>query len=417
MGACRGRWATQRIEHITLRALMDPAQYTTYKGMLKPEYWSTPVTKNIYRAICKIHDGSDGGQTIDFDVLSAALQQAGHSGQEYEYTLEVMGGQPATAAGLRAVVVRHVQTQMLLSVGEEIGRYASGAACDLHTLAAQVAEAADFDLVQGVVVDYGTHAGVYDDGALAEGAVPLGFALVVDEYFKGGIAPGELLSFLSWPGGGKTTFLINAGAGAFLAHKRVLHITTEIHAARVASRYDSCIAPFCPVGEEFKDFVKSLIMAGSRLWVKDVSDTSVTAGALESFIRRELPDRPHVLVVDYGDEVVSSRRFEERRHELALVYRELRQLGARLGIPVFTATQATREALKKRSAELEDVSESFGIARVSDHLLSINTQENSSEVVLKVIKSRRRSARPSWLMHVDYDNCRVTDALAGGTLG
>jgi len=77
----------QRIEHITLRALMDPAQYTTYKGMLKPEYWSTPVTKNIYRAICKIHDGSDGGQTIDFDVLSAALQQAGHSGQEYEYTL------------------------------------------------------------------------------------------------------------------------------------------------------------------------------------------------------------------------------------------------------------------------------------------------------------------------------------------
>jgi len=396
---------------------MDPKEYATYKGMLKPEYWSSPVTRNIYKTICKLQDTSSGGDgEISFDVLTAALEQAGHSGNDYSYIMEIIGGQTPHNAGLRGVVTRHVQTQMLLTCGEEIGRYASGAAVDLHDLAAKVAEAADFDLVQGVVVDYGTHAGVYDDGALAEGAVPLGFALVVDEYFKGGIAPGELLSFLSWPGGGKTTFLVNAGAGAFLAHKRVLHVTTEIHAPRVASRYDSCIAPFCAPGEEFKDFVKSLVAAGSRLWIKDVSDTAVTAAALESFIRRELPDRPHVLVVDYADELLSSRKYEEKRHELALVYKELRQLAARLGIPIFTATQATREALKKRSAELEDVAESFGIARVADHLLAINPQENVGEVILKVIKSRRRSSRPPWLLAVDYDACRVTDALAGGTV-
>lgn len=394
---------------------MDPVQYTTYKGMLKPEYWSSAPTRNIYKAICKLQESGPGH--LDFDVLGTALQQAGHTGQDYDYILEVMGGQDAAATGLRAVVVRHVQTQMLLAVGEEIGRFASGAPCDLHTLSAQVAEAADFDLVQGVVVDYGTHAGVYDDGALAAGAVPLGFALVVDEYFKGGIAPGELLSFLSWPGGGKTTFLINSGAGAFLARRRVLHVTTEIHAPRVASRYDLALAPFCPVGEDFKTFVKGLTDEGSRLWIKDVSDTAVTPAALESFIRRELPDRPHVLVVDYADELLSSRKYEEKRHELALVYKELRQLGARLGIPVFTATQATREALRRRQAELEDVAESFGIARVADHLLSINTQEGERGVHLKVIKSRRRSSRPMWLMDVDYDNCVISDSLAGGTTG
>lgn len=394
---------------------MDPVQYTTYKGMLKPEYWSSAPTRNIYKAICKLQESGPG--TLDFDVLGLALQQAGHTGQDYDYILEVMGGQDAAATGLRAVVVRHVQTQMLLAVGEEIGRFASGAPCDLHTLAGQVAEAADFDLVQGVVVDYGTHAGVYDDGALAAGAVPLGFALVVDEYFKGGIAPGELLSFLSWPGGGKTTFLVNSGAGAFLAHKRVLHVTTEIHGPRVASRYDSALAAFCPVDMEFKQFVQACIAGGSRLYIKDVSDTAVTPAALESFIRRELPDKPHVLVVDYADELLSSRKYEEKRHELSLVYKELRQLASRLGVPVLTATQATREALKKRDAELEDCAESFGIARITDHILSVNPQENTDEVVLKVVKSRRRSSRPKWLLTADYDNCRVSDALAGGTLG
>lgn len=394
---------------------MDPVQYTTYKGMLRPEYWSSAPTRNIYKAICKLQESGPG--VLDFDVLGLALQQAGHTGQDYDYILEVMGGQDAGATGLRAVVIKHVQTQMLLAVGEEIGRFASGAPCDLHTLSAAVAEAADFDLVQGTVLDYTTYAGVYDENTLADGAVPLGFAQVVDEYFRGGVAPGELLTFLSWPGGGKTTFLLQCGAHAFLAHKRVLHVTTEIHAARVASRYDAALAAFCPVDMEFKPFIRDLIAGGSRLYIKDVSDTSATPAAIESFIRRELPERPHVLVLDYCDELTSSRRYDERRHELALVYKELRQVGARLNIPVFTATQSTREALKKHSAELEDIAESFGVARVADHVLSINQQEGTSEVVLKVVKSRRRSARPKWLLAVDYDNCSITDALAGGTLG
>jgi len=359
--------------------------------------FSGQQTRNIYQLLVTLHGGTDGD--VDVGTLEIGLEQS-YAGKatDYKHLLDVIGLQDPDQGGLDGIVRRHIQTQLLLGVAEKIGRFATGGSEDVHDIAQAALAAADIQSTKAPLLDYAEHAGIYTEEAVYADAIPTGLHDPLDEYLKGGISQGEIFSLVGTPGAGKTSLLIHVGATALRAARRVLHVTTEISGIRVANRYDHSIRP--------ADLAASVALGG-KLWIRDVGDSDVTPLEIESFIRRELPDRPHCIIVDYADQLRSSKSYDEKRHELNRVYMELRQLSKRLKVPIFTATQATRGAMGKRIIGMEDIAESFDIARIADVLVSINPYEDTNIVGLKVIKARRRSTRPMFDVEVDYENCRV----------
>ena len=82
--------------------------------------------------------------------------------------------------------------------------------------------------------------------------------------------------------------------------------------------------------------------------------------------------KPSLIVIDYADIMRSTRTYDSLRHELKLVYEELRNLAMELNIPVWTASQANRDSAKAEIVGLENMSEAYGKAMVADVVVSLS---------------------------------------------
>jgi len=82
--------------------------------------------------------------------------------------------------------------------------------------------------------------------------------------------------------------------------------------------------------------------------------------------------KPDVVIIDYADIMKSSRSYDSLRHELKLVYEELRNLAMELEIPIWTASQANRESAQANVVGLENMSEAYGKAMVADVVVSLS---------------------------------------------
>jgi len=81
---------------------------------------------------------------------------------------------------------------------------------------------------------------------------------------------------------------------------------------------------------------------------------------------------PSIINIDYADIMRSTRAYDSLRHELKLVYEELRNLAMEMNIPIWTASQANREAAKADIVGLENMSEAYGKAMVADVVVSLS---------------------------------------------
>jgi replicative DNA helicase len=100
---------------------------------------------------------------------------------------------------------------------------------------------------------------------------------------------------------------------------------------------------------------------------------------------------PSLIVIDYADIMRSTRQFDSLRHELKLVYEELRNLAMEMNIPVWTASQANREASNSDVVGLENMSEAYGKAMVADIVVSLSrkpTEKATGSGRLFVAKNR-----------------------------
>jgi len=87
----------------------------------------------------------------------------------------------------------------------------------------------------------------------------------------------------------------------------------------------------------------------------------------------------------------STRTYDSLRHELKLVYEELRDLAMELNVAVWTASQANREAANADIVGLENMSEAYGKAMICDIVMSISrkaTEKSSNAGRLFVAKNR-----------------------------
>lgn len=113
-----------------------------------------------------------------------------------------------------------------------------------------------------------------------------------------------------------------------------------------------------------------------------------------------------LLIVDHSDLLYSATKYHEKRHELSSIVSGLRRIGAEFGVPVWTASQATRKAGATGATTLWDIAEDIGKANWADLAITISQKEGEKDdsiAWLQIAKTRLGKGNPKFLVSIDYD--------------
>lgn len=239
----------------------------------------------------------------------------------------------------------------------------------------------------------------------------------VDNILGGGLAAGEYGMVMAPPGMGKTTMLVNIGYGlaGLIGATNVLHVTLEVSVEQLMARYAARVAGVrlnreddCMNEKQFKSVLTK--RAGQRLrgrlravygkWtVADIRST-IDNLSVSGF-------KVGALLVDYPDLMTPTRKREERRFELADVSRELRQLANEMDIPVWGASQSTRDTFYKEVITTAAIAEAIEKAAVVDVLVALcqtHEEEELDHGRLFMAKVRRSNSHSMIPVKVQFKN-------------
>jgi len=202
------------------------------------------------------------------------------------------------------------------------------------------------------------------------------------ELLNGGSGKGELLCVVGGSGSGKSHFLTMIGANALKNGRNVLHYTFELSETAVGIRYDSNLCDMdsnevMDRKEEVKKFYDENKQLG-RLFIKEYPTNTASIFTIRSHVERlDLKGfKPDIIIIDYADIMRSTRQFDSLRHELKLVYEELRGLAMEFGIPIWTASQSNKEGANAEVIDMTNMSEAYGKAMICDFIISVSRRSH-----------------------------------------
>ena len=206
--------------------------------------------------------------------------------------------------------------------------------------------------------------------------------------------------------------LVNFGAWALRKGKNVLHYTFELSETKVGIRYDSnlCNIPSNDVISN-KELIQETYdkMKLGRLIIKEYPSGSASIVTLRAHIEKLLMRsfKPHLILIDYADIMRSSRSYDSMRHELALIYVELRNLSQELGVPIWTASQANRDSANADIVGLENMAEAYGKAMVADVVISLSRKAKEKSTGFgRMFVAKNRAGKDGLLFHIKMDTAR-----------
>lgn len=197
---------------------------------------------------------------------------------------------------------------------------------------------------------------------------------------NGGLGRGEIGCIVAPTGTGKSHALVQLGANALRLGKNVLHYTFELRENKLSHRYDANLTgvPASDVIEN-KDYIIEQYAKMKddlgRLIVKEYPTNTATVLTLKSHMEKlaiTKKFKPDVILIDYADIMRSTRQFDSLRHELKLIYEELRALAMETGTAVWTASQSNRESTNQDVVGTQHMSESFAKAMVCDFIMTLS---------------------------------------------
>lgn len=236
--------------------------------------------------------------------------------------------------------------------------------------------------------------------------------LDAQDILRGGLGRGEIGVVAANTGVGKSHFLVEMGCAAMRAGKNVIHYTFELSEHETGKRYDSnlCNIPSNEIVERKKEVIeKYKTMELGRLVIKEYPTGGASVVTLRNHIDKLMLKGfvPGLVVVDYADVMKSTRAYDSLRHELKLIYTELRNLAVELNIPVWTASQANRDSSKSDIVGLENMSEAYGKAQVADIVLSISRKPmEKSEGTGRIFVAKNRAGRDGLLFPISIDTSK-----------
>ena len=229
------------------------------------------------------------------------------------------------------------------------------------------------------------------------------------DVLNGGLGRGEIGVITAPTGVGKSHWLVAMGVEALKVGKNVIHYTFELSETAVGIRYDSnlCDIQSSEIIDRKEEVLKHYDENDyGRLIIKQYPTGTASIVTLRNHIEKlAMKDFiPSMIVIDYADIMRSTRSYDSMRHELKLIYEELRNLAMELNIPIWTASQANREASKSAVVGLENMSEAYGKAMVADIVLSISRKPlEKSTGAGRLFVAKNRAGRDGILFPIRID--------------
>jgi replicative DNA helicase len=231
------------------------------------------------------------------------------------------------------------------------------------------------------------------------------------DILDGGLGRGEIGVVTAPTGVGKSHYLVAMGAEALRRGKDVVHYTFELRETVVGRRYDANLTQIdskelISNKQKVLDFYEDNKDLG-RLIIKEYTTGAASVITLRNHLQKCMLQGfiPSMIVIDYADIMRSTRAYDAVRHELKLVYEELRNLAMEMNIPIWTASQANREAAKSEIVGLENMSEAYGKAMVADVVISLSRKpEEKSSGTGRLFVAKNRAGRDGILFPM-YINC------------
>ena len=252
--------------------------------------------------------------------------------------------------------------------------------------------------------------------------VPTGFKEFDQQViFNGGLGKGELGVIVAPTGVGKSHMLTWLGAAAMKAGINVIHYTLELSEIMVGLRYDSCI---CDIDsnlivdnkEKVLEVYKNNPNLG-KLIIKQYPMNFATIYTLRAHIEKlHLQNfKAGLIIIDYADVMRSTRMYDSVRHELKLIYEELRSFAVEEGYPIWTASQSNKEGSDSDIVDLSNMSEAYGKAFVADVVMSISrrTHEKASGQG-RIFIAKNRAGRDGLVYPIKIDTARSRFEICGG---
>ena len=220
---------------------------------------------------------------------------------------------------------------------------------------------------------------------------------VIDDLTNGGLGPGELGVIISSAGGGKSWCLASLGKSAMKRGHNVLHYTMELNECYVGLRYDSCFTgiPFQDIMEH-EEKIKGIV-AGikGKLLIKEYPTKSVGVSTIlaHANLAKTMGYPVDMVIIDYAD-ILSPGNHGNNANtyvEQGGIYEDLRGLAGELGVPVWTASQASRSSLDDNIIEAQKVADSYRKIMTADFVMSLSrkaTDKVSNTGRFHVIKNR-----------------------------
>jgi len=235
------------------------------------------------------------------------------------------------------------------------------------------------------------------------------------DILAGGLGRGEIGVVTANTGVGKSHYLVQMGANAMRVGKNVLHYTFELTENAVGIRYDSNL---CGISSsdvvDNKDRVKKFYEENEdlgRLIIKEYPTGYPSVTTIRNHIEKLALRgfKPSVLVIDYADIMRSTRSYDSLRHELKLIYEELRNLAMELRIPIWTASQANRDSANSDIVGLENMSEAYGKAMVADLVVSLSRKPAEKATGAgRLFIAKNRAGKDGILFPIHIDTARST---------
>ena len=257
---------------------------------------------------------------------------------------------------------------------------------------------------------------------LVRNPIATGLAELDKKYiFNGGIAAGELAVVCAGTGVGKSHFLTMLGCNAMRNNVNVLHYTLELTETTIGTRYDSNL---CDINssdvidnrEKVLETYEKLKLG--KLMIKKFSPGSATVMTLQSHLERLRTKgfEPGMIIIDYADLMRSSRQYNDMRHELRLVYQELRGFASDNRLAIWTASQANKEGSNNEIVDVAHLGEAYAKSQESDVILGISRRAHEKAAGIgRLFIAKNRNGRDGLLYNIKIDTSRSTFEILGAS--
>ncbi len=220
--------------------------------------------------------------------------------------------------------------------------------------------------------------------------IPTGFKRL--DSIIDGIQLGELGMMLATTGQGKSIMLTNLAYYALKMGFSVVYFALEMPARQIAMRQDARwlgitynkFKNYDFTSSELKE-IDSRLEEVHELWKNKFQIVSMPVrrcnintiqGALED-LKDEFNFVPQLVLIDSGDHLKGTGKFESHRLQQAEVYWDMKNLAEEEGYAVWSSAQAGKEWVQKL-ATAEASSESYDKSRIADIICSLNTPGKES---------------------------------------